>query len=206
MSLFKKERNKAIVNFIDIDNGSAQLASSGELNGEAGQRIVYDSQAQINSLEQQGYVLEKNDFNPNGETPFFGKQTEYVISFKHQKIAITHPDEKSGITSADLKKVGQQIVHYDGAANRTPQDSVNQVVFRRTVLVDRVTGQKKMQPWQPAEQNFLMVSTPEIPGYIAQHAYVGGESVTPLDCNRNYEVTYEINHAPSSNQQKVEIK
>ncbi len=137
---------------------------------------------------------------------FFGKQTEYVISFKHQKIAITHPDEKSGITSADLKKVGQQIVHYDGAANRTPQDSVNQVVFRRTVLVDRVTGQKKMQPWQPAEQNFLMVSTPEIPGYIAQHAYVGGESVTPLDCNRNYEVTYEINHAPSSNQQKVEIK
>lgn len=71
MSLFKKERNKAIVNFIDIDNGSAQLASSGELNGEAGQRIVYDSQAQINSLEQQGYVLEKNNFNPNGETPFF---------------------------------------------------------------------------------------------------------------------------------------
>lgn len=40
MSLFKKERNKAIVNFIDIDNGSAQLASSGELNVEAGHMIV----------------------------------------------------------------------------------------------------------------------------------------------------------------------
>lgn len=51
-----------------------------------------------------------------------------------------------------------------------------------------------------------MVSTPEIPGYITEDPVVGGETVTPDDCDREYTVEYEINQQPSTDDQTVKVE
>lgn len=88
-----------------------------------------------------------------------------------------------------------------------PQDNVSYVTFKRNVMIDKVT--KKIVDsldWQPEKQTYLMVTNPEIPGYITEDPVVGGETVTPDDCDREYTVEYEINQQPSTEDQTVKVE
>ena len=58
----------------------------------------------------------------------------------------------------------------------------------------------------PEKQSFLLIATPEVSGYTTVQSTVGGETVTPEDCDRNYVVVYDINHQPSVADQKVAVK
>lgn len=49
----------------------------------------------------------------------------------------------------------------------------------------------------------MMITTPEVPGYITENTVVGGKTVTPDDCDREYTVEYKVNEQPSTNEQKV---
>lgn len=52
-------KKRVVINFIDWDKSSKQIATSGEITGNVGQQIDYRSQDQIKELENKGYVLEK---------------------------------------------------------------------------------------------------------------------------------------------------
>lgn len=209
MSLFSKKKNKVVVNYIDLDNDGEKIATSGELIGDVGTTIEYNTKKQVSALTAQGYKLDSNDFDPKGKTPTFPEDDDhvYVISFKHNLITVDHEDASLGINKSDLEKVGTQTIHYDGAATRTPKDSVSHVTFKCSVTYDQVT--KKIidrSDWTPDAQSFIMVATPEVPGYITSQSVVGGDTVTPDDCDRDYTVSYEINHKLSTADQKVTVK
>ena len=44
-----------VVKYIDLDNNSAELASSEELNGKAGERINYHTAEEVQKLTAAGY-------------------------------------------------------------------------------------------------------------------------------------------------------
>ncbi len=69
MSLFGKGR-KAVVNFIDIDDDLANIGTSGELEGSKDSVIDYDSAAKIKELEDKGYELVENNFDPEGKSHY----------------------------------------------------------------------------------------------------------------------------------------
>lgn len=52
----------------------------------------------------------------------------------------------------------------------------------------------------------MLISAPEVPGYITKQTYSGGECVAADECNREYTVKYTINAQPSTDEQKVIIK
>ena len=207
MSLFGKKK-KAIVNYIDLDNDKNNIATSGELLGNVGEEIGYSSSDQIDALKKQGYVLVNNSFDPSDKPTFSNEDVQtYTISFKHDVEAVDKPNSDFGISESDLQKVGTQTVHYEGAATRTPKDNVSQVVFKRSVVYDKIL--KKIistSTWMPEKQSFLLIATPEVSGYTTVQTTVGGETVTPEDCDRNYVVEYDINHQPSVADQKVAVK
>lgn len=71
-------------------------------------------------------------------------------------------------------------------------------------MIDKVT--KKIVgslDWRPEKQPYMMITTPEVPGYITENTVVGGKTVTPDDCDREYTVEYKVNEQPSTNEQKV---
>ena len=61
-----------------------------------------------------------------------------LVSFEHDVEAVDKPNSDFGISESDLQKVGTQTVHYEGAATRTPKDNVSQVVFKRSVVYDKI--------------------------------------------------------------------
>lgn len=208
MALFGKGR-KAVVDFIDIDNDSAKITTSGELEGNKDTPIDYDSSAKIKELEDQGYVLVENKFDPDGKKPLFSDDEDapYEITFRHGHGIVDVDNPGYGFDKDKLQKIGTQTVHYTGAAGRTPQDSVSHIVFNHIIEVDKVTH--KMiddKGWEPESQCHLMIGTPTIPSYIPDETIVGGELVNVDDPDREYTVDYEINMDASTDEQSAIVK
>lgn len=59
-----------VVKYIDLDNNSAELASSETLNGKVGERVNYHTAEEVQKLIAAGYVLVNNPFDPNNEVHF----------------------------------------------------------------------------------------------------------------------------------------
>ena len=69
-----------VVQYVDLDNNLAELASSGELTGKVGERIEYSTADEIEKLTNQNYVLINNTFDPNNDVHFFDQSSkEYQI-------------------------------------------------------------------------------------------------------------------------------
>lgn len=208
MSLFSRKK-KVVINYVDLDEDKKIITSTGEIIGKAGKAVDYSSADELEKLADQGYKLSYNEYDPTGSAPAFSNESlyTYTISLKHDTEELDHADANLGITKNDLERVGKQVVHYKSAATRTPQDNVSYVTFKRNVMIDKVT--KKIVDsldWQPEKQTYLMVTTPEIPGYITEDPVVGGETVTLDDCDREYTVEYEINQQPSTEDQTVKVE
>lgn len=62
-----------VVKYIDLDNNSAELASSETLNGKVGERVNYHTAEEVQKLIAAGYVLVNNPFDPNNEVHFLMK-------------------------------------------------------------------------------------------------------------------------------------
>ena len=95
-----------------------------------------------------------------------------------------------------VKRTGIQTIHYVGAGDKTPADNTQTYTFIKSMVIDKVTG-KVLDPgsWNIASYTFGNVETPVIPGYQADKAVAGGETVTPDDLNKVITVTY----APDGN-------
>ncbi|MBD5429891.1 hypothetical protein [Lactobacillus sp.] len=203
-----EESAPIVVKYMDLDNDLAQLSTSGDLIAEVGQRIDYSTVDEIKRLEEQGYVLVNNSFDPDGYAPVYNESTTvYIVTFKHGRELVTANNLKYGCTLDDLQVTGTQTVHYMGAGNRTPRDSVTTVKFNRILVYDKVTKKEiGTKGWEDDKKTYPVIGTPTILGYAPDKASIGGETVAHEMPNREYNVTYAINENPSANLQIAEIK
>lgn len=198
---------KLTINYVDLDNDN-QILDTDEISGKAGQSFDYQAEDKIKTFADQGYALAANDIADRSEGKKYGQDDETLaITFHHQHVTVTAQNPSFGFTKEQLEKKIEQVVHYQGAASRTPENSSTFVTFNRHVEVDRVTGQMVQDlGWQPERQNFMIIGTPTLPGFVPDQVAVGGESVTADDDNKEYTVNFEINKVPSSLTQTAVIK
>lgn len=203
-----EESMPIVVKYMDLDNDLALLATSGDLTAQGGQPIDYSTVDEIKKLEDKGYVLVNNGFDPDGYAPVYNENaTTYLVTFKHGRELVTSNNLKYGCTLKDLQITGTQTVHYMGAGNRTPRDSVSNVTFNRVLVYDKVTGKKiGTKGWEEDKKTYPVIGTPSILGYTPDKPYVGGKTVDFEMPNREYNVTYAINESSSANMQMAEIK
>ena len=97
------KRRKAIVTFIDLSNNAIQIASSGVLRGNAGDKItdLYNTSEQIEKLKQEGYEVVYNGFDPKGATKYFDEDQREVATFT---VAVKEV-EKTASVASDHSKV-----------------------------------------------------------------------------------------------------
>lgn len=74
-------KRKAIVTFVDLSNNAVQIASSNVLSGNVGDKItdLYSTAKQIKELEQAGYEVVYNGFDPKGATKYFEKDQKQLL-------------------------------------------------------------------------------------------------------------------------------
>ncbi|TVS30822.1 YSIRK-type signal peptide-containing protein [Lactobacillus crispatus] len=95
-----------------------------------------------------------------------------------------YPPEAS---KSNLTISSQNIVHYKGAGEQTPKDSVvtDDNTLTRTVTIDKVTGDvlPETSAWQ-GEKDYDDVATPVVTGYFADKKTAGESKVTTADVER----------------------
>ncbi|MCR1916543.1 hypothetical protein NSA03_04400 [Lactobacillus taiwanensis] len=195
-----------VVQYVDLDNNLAELASSGELTGNVGERIEYSTADEIEKLTNQNYVLINNTFDPNNDVHFFDQSSkEYQITFKHAQEEITANNLKYGCQKNEVQIKGKQVVHYTGIEEAT-SDNVVEVTFNRRITYDKVTKQKiSISAWQPEKFNMPLIATPFVLNYTPDKVVMGGEAVTPQNLTHEYVVTY-LSNKRNARRQKAEIK
>ena len=205
----------AVVNYIDSDNGNSVITSSGNLTGKAGSQIDYSTKTTLTDLENKGYVLVNNGFDPNGTAPSFdndnGTTQVFQVILKHGTTTIT-PDKPAkpgepinpndpegpkypeGTDEHGVKRTGTQTVHFTGAGDKTPADKTQSFDFTRTITIDKVTGKiTNTTPWNVTSHTFGYEDVPVVDGYHADKRIAGGTVVTPDDLNKKVTVTYAQN-------------
>ncbi|MDB6221661.1 mucin-binding protein [Lactobacillus amylovorus] len=129
-------------------------------------------------------------------TPKNGKPGDPVVPTdpsKDTKVPYVHTK-----TTGDTKVEGKQTVTYvykdkDGKVVKSETVTTDTSAFKGTTTKDEVTG-KTTTAWdQPDRHKYTEVTTPVVKGYTADEKSVGGDTVTPDDPNRSYEVVYTPN-------------
>ena len=77
------KRRKAIVTFVDLNNNAIQIASSGVLSGNVGDKItdLYNTSKQVEELKKKGYEVVYNGFDPKGASKYFEEDQRRVATF-----------------------------------------------------------------------------------------------------------------------------
>uniref|UniRef100_UPI003F65C99C mucin-binding protein n=1 Tax=Limosilactobacillus kribbianus TaxID=2982695 RepID=UPI003F65C99C len=215
----------AQVRYLDLDNNNQEIAgtNSGDLTGKPGTQINYSTADTIAQLENRGYVLVNNGFDYGTQVQYFDNNDAtnqvFVVTLKHGTTTVTpqnpgtpgqpinpgdpnSPKYPNGTDKASLIAHGTQTVHYVGAGDQTPKDSVTTVDFGHDLVLDKVTGQiVQDNGWKPLTEHYQVIDTPTIAGYTPDKAYVGGDTVTVNNPNRVYTVTYVKNGQGSQGSQ-----
>lgn len=196
MAWFKKNREKAVINFIDIDRDLMSIGSSVEITGSTGEKVDYDPTDDIKALEGKGYVLVKNQFNGNGTQPVYTDDTEvYLISFKHDVRAVNpnHPLTKIPIDEYD--RPIRFIVNFEDTPTKL-KSKVQTAHLFRTLTADKVTGEriedgKFDTDWQLDHEKFDDIEVPVLPGVHTDIKVIEGPEVGKEDVEET--VTYKPN-------------
>ena len=187
------------------------------LSGKAGSEINYDPQSHIDQFINKGYELKNNGFPAGAVFDNDSNKTQtFYIDFIHGRTTVTpgkpgepgkpiNPKDKDpkgpkwpdGTDQAGLTKTGTQTIQYVGAGDKTPAANTQQYTFSKSMVIDKVTGKVLDQgSWNIDSHTFGTVNTPVIPGYQADKAVAGGETVTPDDLNKVVTVTYAPEPVP----------
>ncbi|WP_138272335.1 mucin-binding protein [Lactobacillus gasseri] len=195
-----------VVKYIDLDNNSAELASSETLNGKVGERVNYHTAEEVQKLIAAGYVLVNNPFDLNNEVHFFNKTSqEYKLTFKHAQEEVTAKNLKYDCQLGDVQLKGKQVVHYTGL-EKNIADNIVEVTFNRKIIYDKVTKQKvSLSAWQPEKYYLPLIATPAVLDYTPDKTVIGGEAVTVQKPKHEYVVTY-LPNKKNARRQKAEIK
>ena len=199
---------KASVTYVDDKTGKTLKVDN--LNGVTNAKSGYTTKAAIDTYTGLGYTLVSDDTNGN-EVVFDNDDANdqaFTVHLSHGTITVTtenpgkpgepvDPDNPDGPKYPDgtdeyqVKRTGTQTIHYVGAGDKTPADNKQTFVFTREITFDEVTGKIiSVTPWNVQSHTFGNVDTPVIPGYHADKAVAGGETVTPDDLNKVITVTY----------------
>ena len=180
-------------------------------SGDEDDPFKYDPATDLAKLAGKGYVLDGKV--PEIPRQFTASAKEVIIYLKHGTTTVTSnnpgkpgepvdpknpegPKYPKGTELDQVKRTGTQTIHYVGAGDKTPADNKQTFVFTRKITFDDVTGKIiSVTPWSVQSHTFGNVDTPVIPGYHADKAVAGGETVTPDDLNKVITVTY----APDGN-------
>lgn len=195
-----------VVKYIDLDNNSAELASSETLNGKVGERVNYHTAEEVPKLIAAGYVLVNNPFDLNNEVHFFNETSqEYKLTFKHAQEEVTAKNLKYDCQLGDVQLKGKQVVHYTGL-EKNIADNIVEVTFNRKIIYDKVTKQKvSLSAWQPEKYYLPLIATPAVLDYTPDKTVIGGEAVTVQKPKHEYVVTY-LPNKKNARRQKAEIK
>ena len=96
------------------------------------------------------------------------------------------------------KTVTRKIIIIDPTGHR--QTGQQSVTFGRAGLRDLVTGQINWKPWDPSNESFDVINTPDFPGYT-KHGSVDKVVVTPDSQDSTVTVTYVRNETSHSESQ-----
>ena len=147
-------------------------------------------------------TFDSYDDIPNGEYPETINQ-KWTVTLKHKKITVTSNEPKDPrdpinekdpngakyppeASKSNLAISSQNIVHYKGAGEQTPKDSVVTYdnTLTRTVTIDKVTGKVlETSAWQ-GEKDYDDVATLVVNGYFADKKAAGESKVTTADVDR----------------------
>ncbi len=196
----------AIVNYVDQDNNNAQIATSGDLTGKAGDKINYSTADQIKQLEAQGYVLVTDGFPAGATFDDNADQNQVftvVLQHGHAPVGPNNPHEPGTPVNPDepngpkwpakdtYTKEYTSTVHFvDNNGNKMRDDDVQTSTWTRTLIIDKVTGQiiNPDERWTADKGSYNEVKVPVINGYVADKANVPAKETV----QRNIEdtVTY----------------
>ncbi|MGI1802250.1 mucin-binding protein [Limosilactobacillus reuteri] len=199
-------KHKINVHYIDDNPTDHQDLSSYDWNLEAkpGDALNYTTATTLKTLEAKGYKIEtgvgKGDqftaANLNGKMP--NADGVYNVYLVHDTVPV-NPDtpNKHGVDPNELTKNVKETVHYVGAGDKTPADSIQNSKWTRTVTVDAVTneiipnGQYTTDWTIPNGQKttYDQVNTSVVEGYYADQANVPATAVTQDDIEKT--VTYK---------------
>ena len=178
----------ALVRF--IDNTENRTLIDIKLKGKTGETIDFGTaNAQLKSYLDRGYNLVANGI-PTTETKFDTSDDTNVPS----QVFEVHLDHT--MTPGETTVPGKQTVTYvykdkDGKVVKTKTVEEG-TIFTGKTTKDEVTG-KTTTTWDQKDHKYTEVTTPVEPGYTADKKSVGGDTVTPDDPNRSYEVVYTPN-------------
>ncbi|WP_318531391.1 mucin-binding protein [Limosilactobacillus reuteri] len=180
----------AIVNYVDQDNNNAQIATSGDLTGKAGDKINYSTADQIKQLEAQGYVLVTDGFPAGATFDDNADQNQvFTVVLKHGHAPVgpnnphepgtpVNPDEPNGPkwpAKDTYTKEYTSTVHFvDNNGNKMRDDDVQTSTWTRTLIINNVTGQiiNPDEAWTADKGSYNEVKVPVINGYVADKANV----------------------------------
>ncbi|MCH5378760.1 mucin-binding protein, partial [Limosilactobacillus reuteri] len=180
----------AIVNYVDQDNNNAQIATSGDLTGKAGDKINYSTADQIKELEAKGYVLVTDGFPAGATFDDNADQNQvFTVVLKHGHAPVgpnnphepgtpVNPDEPNGPkwpAKDTYTKEYTSTVHFvDNNGNKMRDDDVQTSTWTRTLIIDKVTGQiiNPDEGWTADKGSYNEVKVPVINGYVADKANV----------------------------------
>lgn len=108
-------------------------------------------------------------------------QVTYVLAHKYVAVNAAHP--LAGIDAKNYSKTVKAVVHYQGAGEQTPEDSIQVAHWSRTITYDQITKEvvadgKFDTDWQADQIQFKAVKTPVIRGYHADMGVVSAHPVT----------------------------
>ena len=206
--IYSANAQKASVTYIDDKTGKALKVD--ELNGVTNAKSGYTTKSAIDTYTSLGYTLVSDD--TNGAEVVFDNDDKvgqaFTVHLGHGTITVTPekpgkpgepvdpknsegPKYPNGTELDQVKRTGIQTIHYVGAGDKTPADDKQTFIFTREITFDNVTGKIiSKTPWNVLSYTFGTVNTPVIPGYHADKAVAGGETVTPDDLNKVITVTY----------------
>ena len=208
--VYVKDDQIAQIIYRDDDDNDKVLATD-DSSGKAGSEINYDPQSHIDQFINKGYELKNNGFPAGAVFDNDSNKTQkFYIDFIHGRTTVTpgkpgepgkpiNPKDKDpkgpkwpdGTDQAGLTKTGTQTIQYVGAGDKTPAANTQQYTFSKSMVIDKVTGKVLDQgSWNIDSHTFGTVNTPVIPGYQADKAVAGGETVTPDDLNKVVTVSY----------------
>ena len=179
------------ITYTDQDNGG-QPVKTVTVNGKPGTKLGYDPTTDEKTLEDQGYVIVKNNI-PN-DTTFNSdpNKNSYTITVKHGTAEYGPNDQHQAgtpINPADpngakwpakdtYSKSYTATVHFtDPNGNKIADDNVQTSNWTRTVKVDKVTGQV-LNPdaaWTSDIKSYQDIKAPVVDGYYATQKTIAGQ-------------------------------
>lgn len=157
-----------------------------EKSGLSGELVDYDPTERIQSLENLGYELFKNNY---------GTVQRFAISSTPKTdtyyIDLTHGHSIEGDSELTNNEVKRTIEYVKSDDDTKPFDDVEQMVlFQRICTKDNVTQDITCSSWEPDEATLNEVVSPELTGYTMDIEKVEGETINPESEDSRVVVTY----------------